>query len=70
MSIDIIPEPVDRILAVVSNPGFWQRTGVITIGSVLVIIGTVIAVSGTRAVKEIGQLATSVAGKVITKGAV
>lgn len=68
--IDIIPEPVDRIAAVVGSEGFWKRFGVISAGIALTIIGTVIAVSGTRAVKDATKLVTGVASKVVTKGMV
>lgn len=68
--IDLTPQPVDDVFAVIGNGGFWQRFGIIAAGIFLVITGTVIAVSGTRAVKQVGQLAVGVASKVVTKGAV
>lgn len=68
--VDFTPEPVDTFFTIVTNPGFWQRTGVITIGVFLLIIGSVILISGTKAVKEAASLVTNVASKVVTKGAV
>jgi hypothetical protein len=65
-----VPEPVDKIANVIGSEGFWKRTGVIVIGVFLVIVGTVIMVSGAKAVKDIGNAALAVGTKVVTKGAV
>lgn len=61
---------LDRVLTTVASDGFWKRTGVIAVGSALVLIGTILAFSGTRAVKDATKLVTGVASKVVTKGAV
>lgn len=63
-------DSLSRILNVIGSAGFWKRTGVVTAGLALVIIGTVIMVSGTRAVKEAASLVTGAATKVVTKGVV
>lgn len=68
--IDFTPEPVDDFFAIVGNTGFWQRAGVIAAGSFLLVVGTVILISGTKAVKDVAGLVTGVASKVVTKGAV
>lgn len=68
--IDVTPEPVDDFFSVVGNAGFWQRTGVIVAGAFCVIVGTVILVSGTKAVKDAGNLALGAASKIVTKGVV
>lgn len=65
-----VPEPVDRIANVIGSEGFWKRTGVITIGVYMVIIGTILLVSGTKAVKDLGKTVMAVGSKVVTKGAV
>lgn len=67
--VDLTPEPVDDFFAV-SNAGVWQRFGVIAAGSFLLVVGTVLLISGTKAVKDVAGLVTNVASKVVTKGAV
>lgn len=64
------PKPVDDFFAVVGNAGFWQRAGVIGIGVFLLIVGSVLLISGTKAVKDVAGLVTNAATKVVTKGAV
>lgn len=68
--VDFTPQPVDDFFTIVGNAGFWQRAGVIGIGVFLLIAGTVILISGTKAVKDVAGLVTNVASKVVTKGAV
>lgn len=68
--VDLTPEPVDDFFAIVSNAGVWQRFGVIAAGSFLLVVGTVLLISGTKAVKDVAGLVTNVASKVVTKGAV
>lgn len=63
-------DAVGRIFAVIGSEGFWKRAGVMVLGTFLVIVGVVIAVSGTRAVKDATKLVSGVASKVVTKGAV
>lgn len=63
-------DALGRIFTVIGDSGFWKRVGVITLGISLVLTGTVIAVSGTKAVKDATKLVTGVASKVATKGMV
>ncbi len=65
-----LPSGVTRITDVIASEGFWKRAGVIAIGISFILIGTVIALSGTRAVKEATQLVTGAASKIVTKGVV
>lgn len=55
--------PVDTFFATITNEGLWKRAGVIWLGGVLVIIGVVLLIAGTRAVKTAASLATKVASK-------
>lgn len=59
-------EPLTRILNVLSSPGLWARVGIGVAGSFLVIVGLVLMIAGTRAVKDVAKLATGV----VTKGVV
>jgi len=70
VNIDVTPEPVDAFFNMVGSEGFWKRFGVIALGGFLVVTGTVIAVSGAKAVKDIGNAALAIGSKVVTKGAV
>lgn len=69
-NVDFTPQPVDDFFAIIGNAGFWQRAGVIAVGSFLLVVGTVVLISGTKAVKDVAGLVTNVASKVVTKGAV
>lgn len=61
---------ITKVFDTISDQGFWMRFGVVTIGVALVIIGTVVMVSGTKAVKQATSLAVGAASKVVTKGVV
>lgn len=64
---DIVPDEVTDVFRVIGSEGLWLRGGVIFAGTILIIIGIVIMISGTRAVKQAASLVTSVASKGIVK---
>lgn len=64
---DIVPDEVTDVFRIIGSEGLWLRGGAIFAGGLLIIIGIVIMISGTRAVKQVASLATSVATKGIVK---
>lgn len=65
---DLSDNPVNNFFRAISNEGLWKRAGVITVGVMLVLIGVVLLIAGSRAVKQLASTATGVASKVVTKG--
>lgn len=66
MSIPI-PESVEKPFRILGSEGLWKRGGVIVLGTALVIIGIVLAVAGSQAVKDAASFATSIASKGVIK---
>jgi hypothetical protein len=62
-----LPSGLTAFFEVVSSEGFWKRLGVGALGTALVIVGLVVLISGTRAVKQVASLATSVVSKGVIK---
>lgn len=64
---DVVPDEVTDVFRVIGSEGLWLRGGAIFAGGMLITIGIVIMLSGTRAVKQAASLVTSVASKGIVK---
>jgi hypothetical protein len=58
-----LPAGLDAVLNTISDGGFWMRVGVITLGSVLVIIGLVLLMAGAKGVQDLAKLGIGVASK-------
>jgi hypothetical protein len=63
----LIPESVEKPFQVIGSSSLWKRVGVVALGSALVIIGLVLMVSGSQAIKDAASLAVGVASKGIVK---
>lgn len=63
----IIPDSIEKPFQVIGSESLWKRVGVVALGCALVIIGIVLMVSGTQAIKDAASLAASVATKGIVK---
>lgn len=63
----VIPESIEKPFRIIGSEGLWKRGGIIILGTALVIIGIVLMVSGSAAIKDAASLAASVASKGVIK---
>lgn len=62
-----IPESVEKPFRIIGSEGLWKRGGVIALGAALIVIGIVLALSGSQAIKDTAGLVASVASKGVIK---
>lgn len=66
MSIPV-PESIEKPFRILGSEGLWKRGGVVILGGALVIIGIVLSVAGSQAIKDTVGLVASVASKGVVK---
>lgn len=69
VGVNLIPDdsPINVAFETVTNEGIWKRAGIIFVGGILILIGVVLLIAGSRAVKNVTKLATGVVTKGIVK---